>query len=87
MEMDGRDRLLTIQDIAARWRVNLRQAKPAAVQGGLPRIELKAGLKHISWSTTRFAMRDVEAWEKRRMRVAAEPAHEFVERVVLRKLR
>jgi len=65
--------MLTIQDLAARWGVTLRQAKAAAIQGGVPMIRLKPTRHHISWATTRFDPGDVEAWEaERRRAVAAE---------------
>lgn len=61
------DALLSIQDLAERWGVSVREARRAVVEGGLPRIELRDG-SYISWTTTRFSLADVAAWEEGRKR-------------------
>lgn len=67
--------MLTIEDIARRWGVTVRQARAVVASGGVPRIDLRpAPGRYISWRTTRFALADVEAWEEARKTAGASPA-------------
>jgi hypothetical protein len=63
--------LPTIQDLAARWQVTVRQARATVIDGKLPMIRLKSTRHNVNWSTTRFDPADVEAWEAERNRAGS----------------
>lgn len=57
--------MLTIEDLAARWKVGVAEAQEICRDQGVPFVPLKGGKDRmrIAWGKVRFRLQAIEAWE------------------------
>lgn len=79
--------MLTIDDLAKRWGVSIRDAKRIVRDEEVPFVALRSHDMRIRWAFVRFSPQAVAAWEDGRVRVADAPDRPTAETVVFEILR
>ena len=64
--------LLTIEDLAEKWKCSVGSARTTVQVNQIPYVRLGAGDMKPPWNLRRFRIEDIEVWEKERRK--AEPS-------------